>query len=34
MAKVRPNVNDGFDTIQNKAVNLSGQIMTYASIVG
>jgi hypothetical protein len=30
----RPNVNNGLDTSQNKAVNLEGLIVTSANIVG
>jgi hypothetical protein len=30
----RPNVNNGLDTSQNKAVNLAGLIVTSANIVG
>ncbi len=30
----RPNVNNGLDTSQNKAVNLVGLIVTSANIVG
>ncbi len=35
MAKAtKPNANNGLDTNQNKAVNLAGQIVTSANIVG
>ncbi len=35
MAKVKkPNANNGLDPSRNKAVNLAGQIVTSANIVG
>jgi hypothetical protein len=35
MAKpLRPNVNSGLDTSQNKAVSVAGYIVTSANIVG
>jgi hypothetical protein len=32
--KLNPNVNNGLDTGQNKAVNIGGQILTSVNIMG